>query len=243
MTQRIPYYDDLLEAFARPGCAVCRLLAESADKLVDAILYEGVNDIPTRQSLNEARGYCGPHAELMVRSGSALGVTIMMDGVLKMLLRILDANPVDQLGESKTRSLLRSFNSHTAVQKLSAELAPQTDCPICQNEAELFPHYAHTLLKHLRPENPLYPAYGQSDGLCLLHFREIVGLGQPGVGLTALVAVQRTIWQRLHEEAEEFIRKNDHRFRGEPFGVEKDVGLRSLTAVSGTPIRQYIKAK
>ena len=72
MAERIPYYHDLLAAFSEPGCAVCRLLAVSADKLVDSILYEGVNDPPTREKLNAARGYCLPHAELLVRAGAAL---------------------------------------------------------------------------------------------------------------------------------------------------------------------------
>jgi hypothetical protein len=246
MATRIPYYHDLLEAFAEPGCAVCRLLAVSADKLVDSILYEGVNDVPTREQLNAARGYCQPHAQLLIRAGGALGVTIMMDGILKMLLRTLAANPVEQAGTSSVRGLLRRANvnvSHTAVQKLIVELSPQAACPVCVNEAEMLGHYGRTLHQHLAPDNELCAAYAASDGLCLNHFRQVLANGLPGPALTALVAAQQTVWQRLHEQSAEFIRKNDHRFRGEPFGVEEDVWMRSLAAVSGAPIRSYVKSK
>lgn len=246
MSKRIPYYHDLLEAFAGPGCAICRLLAVSADKLVDSILYEGVNDVPTREQLNAARGYCQSHAQLLIRAGGALGTTIMMDGILKLLLRTLDANSVGQVGASRTRSLLRRANvnvSHTAVQKLVAELSPQAECPVCVNEAEMLVHYGRTLQKHLAPHNELFTAYSASDGLCLNHFRQVLAEGLPGPALTALVAAQQTVWQRLHEQSEEFIRKNDHRFRGEPFGVEEDVWQRSLAAVSGAPIRSYVKPR
>ncbi|MCL4266359.1 MAG: hypothetical protein KJ069_24350 [Anaerolineae bacterium] len=246
MASRIPYYHDLLEAFAEPGCALCRLLAVSADKLVDSILYEGVNDVPTREQLNAARGYCQPHAQLLIRAGSALGATIMMDGVLKVLLRALAANPVEQVGASRARSLLRRANvnvSHTAVQKLVAELSPQAECPVCVNEAEMLGHYGRTLHQHLAPDNELFTTYAGSDGLCLAHFRAVLMTGLPGPALAALVMAQQTVWQRLHEQSEEFIRKNDHRFRGEPFGVEEDVWQRSLTAVSGAPIRSYVKPR
>lgn len=246
MAERIPYYHDLLEAFAEPGCALCRLLAVSADKLVDSILYEGVNDPPTREKLNAARGYCPLHAQLLIRAGAALGVTIMMDGILKVLLRTVTANPVEQAGSSRTRRLLQRANSnisHTAVQKLVEDLSPQAECPVCVNEAEMLDHYGRTLRQYLSPDNELYQAYMHSDGLCLNHFRYVVGGALPGPALSALVSAQQTIWQRLHEQSEEFIRKNDHRFRGEPFGVEEDVWRRSLAAVSGAPLHNYVKAK
>ena len=247
MSERIPYYDDLIDAFAEPGCAICRRLAVTVDKLVGTVLYEGVNDVPTREGFNQALGYCLPHAQLMIRAGSALGVTIMVDNILKILLRALDANPPDKLESSKRKQLFRSLNTsapHSEAQKLVDSLSPQADCPICVHEAEMFDHYGRTLLKHMTPGNDLHQVYKQSDGLCLPHFRAILNLASPGPALTGLVTAQQTIWLRLHEQSEEFIRKNDHRFRGkEPFGPEEDVWLRALTAVSGLPLKKYVNQK
>ncbi len=72
-----------------------------------------------------------------------------------------------------------------------------------------------------------------ADGLCLSHFR--LALGQKTRALTAntLVAAQQSVWKRLHGELDEFIRKNDHRFREETFGAEKDSWRRALEAISG----------
>jgi len=247
MSERIPFYDDLLEAFGQPGCAICRRLALSADKMVDSILYESVNDPPTREQFNASLGYCLPHSQLMIRAGAALGVTIMVDNVLKILLRTLEANPVEKLSSSKRKQILRSLNvdtSDTAVRQLAHDFTPQAECPICLNEAEIFVHYGRTLLKHIAPDNAMHNAYAQSDGLCLSHFRRVLSLALPGTALNALVQAQQTVWLRLHEQSQEFIRKNDHRFRGqEPFGTEKDVWLRALTAVVGAPIQTYIKPK
>ena len=247
MSERIPFYDDLLKAFAEPGCAICRQLAAGADKMIDSILYESVNDPPTRELFNASLGYCLTHSQLMMRAGAALGVTIMLDNVLKILLRTLEANPVENLSPSKRKQLLRSLNVNTtevAVLDLADTLNPKSKCPVCVHEAELFGHYGRTLLAHIAPGNALHHAYAQSDGLCLAHFRAVLATAQPGAALNALVKAQQTIWQRLHEQSQEFIRKNDHRFRGqEPFGPEKDVWLRALTAVAGAPIQTYINPK
>lgn len=247
MTERIPFYDDLLEAFAEPGCAICRLLAQNADKFVDSILYESVNDPPTREKFNDALGYCTSHAQLMLRAGAALGVTIMLDNILKILLRTLEANPVEKLSKSHTRHLLRNLKAdigHPATAQLANQLTAQTDCPVCVDEATNLKHYGRTLLQHTELDNTIYQAYEQSDGLCLDHFRAVVSQALPGPGLTAVVTAQKAIWLRLHVQAETFIRKNDHRFRGkEPFGPEKDVWLRTLTAVSGAPIKNYVNPK
>ena len=55
----------------------------------------------------------------------------------------------------------------------------------------------------------------------------------------ALTAAQRAIWERLTEHLGEFIRKNDHRFRHESWGVEADAWLRALaTLVGSKPSRE-----
>ena len=101
MTQRTPYLDEIVTALAQPGCAFCRLLDDIADRLIDAILFESVNDVKVREELNAARGLCRRHAPLLVRTGSALGTATMMQGVLKVLLRQLDS------GEAASGSRLR----------------------------------------------------------------------------------------------------------------------------------------
>jgi hypothetical protein len=69
--------------------------------------------------------------------------------------------------------------------------------------------------------------------LCLPHFRRAVAAVGNEESFTALVEAQKAVWQRLRADLAEFIRKNDHRFRGEPFGLEGDAWLRAIEAVSG----------
>ena len=232
MTTRIPYLDELLAALAQPGCAFCRLLDGHADRLIDAILFEMVNDVKVRDELNAARGLCRRHAPLLVRTGSALGAATMMQGVIKVLLRQMDS------GEATTASRLRALwrraeGDAPAADSLSAALAPQSPCPVCASEATYTGQYAQTLLRQATPGSAALAAYEASDGLCLPHFGDLLAVAAPGPAPARLVAAQRAIWSRLNDELEEFLRKSDYRFQKEPFGAERDSWQRAISALSG----------
>lgn len=236
MAQRIPYYDELLLAMAQPGCAVCRVLAAASDRYIDALLFEMVNDVGAREALNAARGFCIRHAQLLVRTGGALGSAITMQGVLKVLIRTLEAGDLSQTGPSRLRNLARSLDSgatHPAARRLADELEPQGPCPACASEDLVAPIVTDTLTQHMLPGSRLASAFRDSAGLCLPHFRMTVRQGLPGPALTELLAGQLAIWRRLEAELEEFLRKSDHRFSHERMGVERDSWRRAIAAVSG----------
>ena len=232
----VPYYHEIREALAQPGCPFCRMLARSEDRYLDAILWEQVNDPGTRAELNEARGYCQQHAWVLVRPGAAVGVAILTRGILKTLLGVLDLTPVENTGKPFLHSLRRTPDRQhvsSATADLTTALSPQVPCPVCTHVQELELAYADTLLAHLERPGELAESYCASDGLCLAHFRRTLARAPSGTEGKALVAAQRSIWQRLYAELGEFIRKSDHRFRGETFGPERDAWRRALEAISG----------
>lgn len=234
--ESIPYYQDILEAFGRPGCPICRLLAASTERYLDSVLWELVNDPGVREELNQARGYCRQHGWLLVRAGAALGVAILMRDVVRTLLAEVAANPVEEVPESALQGLLRSLEREPdckATVKLEDALAPQRPCPACVLEQDREGDYVKTTVTHLKGSKPLEDAYHASDGLCLAHFRSALAQASCKSEAETLVAAQLAVWQRLHDELGEFIRKNDHQFRGEAFGQEKDAWRRALEAISG----------
>ena len=234
----VPYFSDLRDAFAQPGCAFCRLLTRSANRYLDIVLWEMVLDPELRSELNEARGYCSEHGWLLVRTGSALGVAILMQHVIKTLMTVVESNPVEgtpiSILGSVRRGLAREYRSKSAA-SLVAGLEPQTKCPVCVHVEDHERELADTLLEHLDEPGTLADDYRASDGLCLEHFRlSLARSGSPAQART-LVSAQHSVWQRLHDELGEFIRKKDHRFKDEPFGSEKDSWRRALEAISGPP--------
>ena len=235
--EQAPYYQKLLEAFAQPGCALCRLGNDAADRYLDATLWELVNDFKLRAELNQARGYCQIHGWMLVRSGGAIGTTILMQGVTKTLLDVLAGSPLTAMPNSTWQSLLRSLDSRrpqAATANLVSELSPQAPCPVCVQVAEVERLAIASLLAHLTGRDALVDAYTTSAGLCLPHFRQTLAAAPAGTALETLLTAKQAIWQQLHAELTEFIRKNDYNVKEETYGAEEDAWLRALAAVCGT---------
>jgi hypothetical protein len=234
----VPHYRDICNAFKQPGCPLCRLLANEADRYLDAVLWELVNDPPSRSELNQARGYCREHGWLLVRHGAALAVAILTRDVLATVLGVLASHPLEDKPPSAWRDLLYGLDGdrlsrHTA--KLSAELAPQRPCPACAHLSLLERDHVGTVSAHLDGPGVLAELYRSSDGLCLDHFRQALARAPSSAAAASLIAAQRDVWERLHAELGEFVRKADFRFREEPFGAERDAWRRALGIISGRP--------
>jgi hypothetical protein len=248
----VPFYHGVREALGKQGCPLCRLLARDADRYLDAVLWELVNDLGVRSELNQARGYCPQHGWMLVRAGAAVGIAILMRDVVQTLLDVLATNPVDDRPGSKLRGVLRRLDSDDVPEfmrsqdkaqgpkrtlKLVQALSPQAPCPVCARLEPREKDYVRTLVAHLEEPGGLAEAYRDSDGLCLSHFRLALASAPSTGAAQALVAAQQSVWERLHRDLGEFIRKNDQRFRDEPFGEERDAWRRALEAISGPPPR------
>jgi hypothetical protein len=237
-------YYDLRQAFSEPGCALCRLLAQHADGYIEATLWELVNDIDGRAELNKARGYCNEHAWRLVRYGASLSAGILMDGVLATVLRVIEEVEFEAQPAFSLHQVWRTFNAsqpNPATGKLVEALGPQIPCPVCTAVDESEKYYLAALLKHIAGSEGLGVAYQASEGLCLPHFRlALAGVSDEEI-FKALVKAQRAVWQRLRAHLSEFIRKKDHRFQDENFGIEGDSWRRAIEAVSGAPPAKQVK--
>ena len=227
----IPYYRELREALDAPGCALCYLTVSSAVRYIDTLLWQMVNEPDVRAALNAARGYCNFHAWMLPRRGGALGVAILMHGITKTLLDATDQTP------AKNRSawdvLRRNANTLDPAQ-LADALEPQAPCPICAHVQGMEHDVIITLLDQLADDDALAAQFRASEGLCLDHFRRALRHAQPRQNTDLLIELQRAVWQRTYGELGEFIRKNDHRFRGETFTpAETDAWERALALISG----------
>lgn len=230
MTIPAAYYD-LRQAFQEPGCAFCTLLARTANRYIDGVLWEMVNDPEIRRELNQARGYCPRHAWMLVRHGASLGAAILLEDVITTLLNLLQAG---RFSPSPAPAFSRLFtqNRPAAADTLVEALSPQIECPACSAVNTAEQHLIDALLAHLTGPRSLAADYGASQGLCLPHFRRVLGRANNQTVFKALVNAQQTAWQRLQTDLREFIRKNDHNVC-EDFGPEGDSWLRAIEAIAG----------
>jgi hypothetical protein len=227
---------DLRDALAQPDCAVCRLTAESADRFLENLLWESVNDPSSRRRIRQAGGFCHQHAWMLVRTSASLGVAIITRDVLSSGLKTIEGaafQPASAWSLRRVRAALDSGQPAAATSELVARLEPQAVCPACAWVEKMESVYLGSLLDNLLGEDGLLAAYQSSDGLCLPHFRRALARVRREAVFEALVNAQQIIWERLIGHLSEFIRKSDHRFQGEPWGEERDAWLRAVAALAG----------
>jgi hypothetical protein len=214
-----PYYE-LRDALAGGGCPLCRLAYRSGAQYLDTLNYEGVNDPGLRRSIVEANGLCHRHTWQWTRlHGSVLGVALVYRNVIKRLLSVLE--PAEN----------GSTHTHNGVRSLIQHLQPEAECPACRAEHEAARRAGELLLNYL-DDREIAEHYVPAGGLCLPHFQLVLGAANESQAHT-LVAWQTQVYQQLVGQLDEFIRKQDYRFAGEPLGAEKDSPLRAAAAAVG----------
>ncbi|MEJ2209233.1 MAG: DUF6062 family protein [Anaerolineae bacterium] len=229
-------YYHLREALAQPDCPLCRLRRKTARQYLDSLLWESVNDEEVRRQIRRAHGFCPEHAAMLARPGSALGVAIVSNDVVRHLLRALDEASYDALPPLSLRRVregLRAGEPASATAALAEALAPEAPCPACRQADEHEALYLDAFLEHLPADDEFRDLFFASDGLCLPHLRQALARVRGRPAFQALVDGQRAIWQRLAAELEEQVRKSDWRFHDEPPGDESGAWLRALAALSG----------
>ncbi len=232
----IPFHEEIKKALHEPGCAFCRMRDKTAVSYVDAILFELVNDPQSRILFNQARGYCHKHMGLLLQEGHAPGAAILMDGLMKTLLRILQNNPNAKTKPSQLNKLLQQVKlaNRESLKLLLAELEQEIPCPICTHIKDLENKYTHTLLKHFTGEYDLSEDFRQSDGLCLPHLRLVLSQAGLGENIRLLLEIQETIWQDLEDHLAEFIRKCDHNARDEHITDTESISrMKAMTLIAG----------
>lgn len=228
---------DLRESLAGTGCAICFLAARAADRYLESLLWEGVNDPGLRDVIRRSRGFCSTHSKGMVRHGAALGVSIIARDVLQDVLEVLHKESGFQsLSSWSPRRFYEAVTPgqpSAATAETVAQLMPQAICPACAHVEQMEGIYLDTLLDHLLGQDGLLADYRASDGLCLPHLGRALALVRDHATFDALIDAQQLIWQALVDQLSEAIRKNDWRFQDEPKGEEMKAWLKALAALAG----------
>jgi hypothetical protein len=208
-----------------------RRAQRAVDRYLTSLLRERVTDVDERQRLRDARGLCNAHAWQLQSGGGALGISLIYRDILNTLTLALEPG-VDVQGSLRARLLPGEGSPQRAAAALARRLAPTAPCPAC-GEYQVNERLAvGALLDYLRREE-FVACYRQGDGLCLQHLLATLERAREAEPLREIVAVQLRVDAGLRAELDEFIRKNDYRFRDERMGAEGDAWVRAIGLAAG----------
>ncbi len=226
-------YFKLCEALRHSGCPICNLVERDSFRYLDALLYERVNDVGTRQELRKSLGFCNWHAwQALGISNCALGLAIIYEDILGLI--------IEKLGEAQNHFPLSSANSFWSrlFSKKEEEKGEKISkrksvfCPVCRHVQLFEEHYLAILLDYFEEEE-FREAVGESAGMCFNHLQEVIKKFPNHKNLPLLMTRQMKIYEGLRQELAEFIRKQDYQHRHEPVGREIDSWKRALEMVTG----------
>ena len=226
-TKHTPYFE-MVDAQAKAGCPVCRLVYRTTDRYLDSLLYEAVLDPAVRDRLKYSHGFCREHVDMLRgKPGRSLGVALIYETILRRLTDIADQGRLEQ-GSLMDRIKGQPRTGRSFEQALTAE----ERCPACLIQEKAVENCVEVLVTFIDDEK-LYDAYVRGEGLCLPHLAATIARAQDEETLARLVRPQLARYRVMLDELSEYIRKHDHRFKGEAMGEEGDVWLRVMNAIAG----------
>ncbi|PIU28556.1 MAG: hypothetical protein COT09_04555, partial [Candidatus Hydromicrobium americanum] len=87
-------FHELLEAFKKEGCPLCKLVNYSIDSYFESMLYEFVNDPKVRSDLRKSLRYCEKHSiqfkKIVEKTYNKFGASIIIEDITKELIKKLD---------------------------------------------------------------------------------------------------------------------------------------------------------
>lgn len=235
-------YHEIVDACKEPGCPFCRLGQRAVRRHLDQIIYESVNDPPTRARLRESLGYCHEHAWQLPQAGAStpLGVAFIYRDLLTTVMRELEkgmAKRPSRLSFARAAEAIDRNKPSLLTQAGVQRLTPAKQCPACAHQEQMISLYAIALMDALAEKDArMQESLSASEGLCVPHLRCALTSGRSETAVSTLTAITLAHYQSLHAELTEFIRKNDYRYSDEKVNAEGDSWLRALRTLSGEQI-------
>ncbi len=238
--QSYSYYE-VIDACNEPSCPLCRLGQASANRHLTSLIYDSVNDVSLRATLRRSLGYCPEHAWLLPNAGESapLGIAIIHRDLLNTIHKSLGDSSFGKSRRSSLKSVVAGalrFDSGAPSTPPASQYLPVMDqCPACARRDEAEKLALKSVTNALeRQDADMVAALRDSDGLCLPHLRRALDLVHNREAFDLLVTITQEQLASLIQDLDEFVRKNDHRFRDEKISeTERSSWRRALLRVVG----------
>ncbi|MDR0443286.1 MAG: DUF6062 family protein [Treponema sp.] len=146
---------ELQKASEKPGCPLCRIVSDRANRYIDNTLFEHVADRGFRALHRAAGGFCSFHSRHLVSFRDGLAVAILSQDILE--------------------DRIENFESIRAWR-------PKGRCPVCVEREKIEHEYLDFLNNsggNSPEERELREFFTASDGLCAPHYNALL-FGQSG---------------------------------------------------------------
>lgn len=226
--------DSLRAVFSREGCAICAVILENMQIIMDSWQYEGFTNVDHRHELIRTRGFCPLHTWQVAQLPTSFQLAVVYREVLTEVVGVLE----------REQQAAESSKKRTFLDRMKPQHAPSSDgvrplfeqCYFCQARERIEARLIDTFVGLLHAQE-VRDQMSQSTGLCLLHFSQARAWAETrdAEGARYLLDCQQVCLKRVLGEVEELVRKHDYRFQDEPRGDEMTSWRRAAEVCAGQP--------
>lgn len=232
MKERSAAHVQLVEAFAQPGCPVCRCLVAESRRYLHALLYEGVTDPQTRRAIRASWGFCNWHTWMLLEVDDArFGAAILYEDLVRQARRRterLGRRAGQRRGARWAHALLPRRGRRT----LAEAYRRRRPCPACAHARDTELRYLRTLVRAI-DDAEVQAAYAGSDGACLPHVVRAIQAEPRTAAVEGFVARTRESWAGIGRDIAAFVAKHDHRNRQPYTAAEASSYTRAFEMLAG----------
>ena len=187
-------FQELLQAFKKEGCPLCRVVSFSIDSYFEGMLYEFVNDPKVRSDLRKSLGYCRKHSlqlkKIVEKTYNKFGASIIIEDVIKELIKKLDKFTKLSLKELKKIEI----TGH--------------NCPACIYQQSYENNYFSEILDNLENED-FFNQFLESDGICFNHLLILLKMVKNSITRNKIIENQKAKLAKINEDLNAFVKKHD----------------------------------
>jgi hypothetical protein len=140
---------ELEKACAKPGCPLCTIISERAERYIDGMLFEHVSDRVFRKNFRDAGGFCSFHSQKLDSFRDGLAVAILSRDILEDRIAV--------------------FNKRKAWK-------PKGRCPVCIERERIEKEYLTFLVQADGGGNgdEVRDFFTASEGFCVPHYAKLL---------------------------------------------------------------------
>jgi hypothetical protein len=201
--------ESFLESFKPDRCPLCFLVHNYVYEHLKSVLDESVTDPSTRESLFKSTGFCRRHAWQAVQQRQILGMAIIYGGLLDRGLKTL----------SKKSTFWRKQTTPA--------------CPLCESEKKRDQSCLQEFIHCFSRSEKLRQAFSERGVLCLPHLEKALARKMPSHDRKSLYEMGKKALEKLSQDLNEFLEKQDYHRSRESLGTEWDAWIRAVRMISG----------
>jgi hypothetical protein len=185
---------ELQKACAQPGCPLCRIVSDRAERYIDNMLFEHVSDRSFRAAYRAAGGFCAAHSRNLESFRDGLAVAILGCDILE--------DRIDSFRKGKA-------------------WRPRGRCPVCEEQGRIEGEYLGFLAETGDPKSGLS---GDDEGELRAFFTASGGLCAPHYGQMLETVKRVPRWLREFQERrfEELLRKTGQFIELSAYGRQEE---------------------